>query len=94
MSGIAQRAMDEFIVSKHKTAVASSAYAVVTCRVDHQASFLLLSIQRISSFRSFSIQNLLELCDCNASKKKKKKNKFTSFGQPTRLITCANNGNT
>ena len=67
MSGMAQRAMDEFIVSKHKTPVALSAYAVVTCRVDHQASFLLLSIQRISSFRSFSIQNLLELCDCNAS---------------------------
>ena len=25
---------------------------------------------------------------------KKKKKNFTSFGQPTRLITCANNGNT
>ena len=26
--------------------------------------------------------------------KKKKKKNFTSFGQPTRLITCANHGNT
>ena len=26
-------------------------------------------------------------------KKKKKKKNFTSFGQPTRLITCANHGN-
>ena len=25
--------------------------------------------------------------------KKKRKKKFTSFGQPTRLITCANHGN-
>ena len=30
---------------------------------------------------------------CDTTKKKKKKN-FTSFGQPTRLIACANHGNT
>ena len=47
----------------------------------------------IATERSFHCCEAFNAAYVFSPQKKKKKN-FTSFGQPTRLITCANHGNT
>ena len=48
--------------------------------------------QYISDTKLSVLSHLSALIHCSCLQKKKKKN-FTSFCQPTRLITCANYGN-
>ena len=54
----------------------------------------IVSKTELARFIPFVCRCAKKICRCAKKKKKKKKKKnFTSFGQPTRMITCANHGN-